>query len=66
MQKCDVVIFDNEITPSQQRNWEEASHVLVIDRHEVILDVFAARAQTKEASLQVRSSTDLLLQRKFL
>ncbi len=54
MQKCDVVIFDNEITPSQQRNWEEASHVLVIDRHEVILDVFAARAQTKEASLQVR------------
>jgi GTPase len=51
---CDVIIFDNEITPGQQRNWEEAAKVLVIDRHEVILDVFAKRAQTKEASLQVQ------------
>ncbi len=51
---CDVIIFDNEISPSQQRNWEEASKVLVIDRHEVILDVFAERAQTKEAALQVQ------------
>ena len=46
---CDVIIFDNEVSPSQQRNWEEESKVLVIDRHEVILDVFAERAQTKEA-----------------
>lgn len=52
--KCDVIIFDNEISPGQQRNWEEVAKVLVIDRHEVILDVFAKRAQTKEASLQVR------------
>ncbi|MBT3666806.1 MAG: GTPase HflX [Opitutae bacterium] len=52
--KCDVIIFDNEITPGQQRNWEELTKVLVIDRHEVILDVFAERAQTKEAVLQVR------------
>ncbi len=51
---CDVIIFDNEISPSQQRNWEEESKVLVIDRHEVILDVFAERAQTKEATLQVQ------------
>lgn len=51
---CDVIIFDNEITPGQQRNWEELTKVLVIDRHEVILDVFADRAQTKEAVLQVR------------
>lgn len=51
---CDVIIFDNEISPGQQRNWEEEAKVLVIDRHEVILDVFAERAQTKEASLQVR------------
>lgn len=51
---CDVIIFDNEISPGQQRNWEEAGKVLVIDRHEVILDVFAKRAQTKEASLQVQ------------
>ncbi len=51
---CDVIIFDNEISPGQQRNWEEEAKVLVIDRHEVILDVFATRAQTKEARLQVR------------
>jgi len=51
---CDVIIFDNEITPSQQRNWENATKVLVIDRHEVIIDVFAERAQTKEAALQVQ------------
>lgn len=51
--RCDVIIFDNEITPGQQRNWEELTKVLVIDRHEVILDVFASRAQTKEAVLQV-------------
>ena len=51
---CDVIIFDNELSPSQQRNWEEESKVLVIDRQEIILDVFAARAQTKEAVLQVK------------
>ena len=49
-----MIIFDNEISPSQQRNWEEESKVLVIDRHEVIIDVFAERAQTKEAALQVQ------------
>ena len=51
---CDVIIFDNEISPGQQRNWEELTKILVIDRHEVILDVFAERAQTKEAVLQVQ------------
>lgn len=50
---CDVIIFDNELSPGQQRNWEEASKVLVIDRHEVIIDVFAERARTREAVLQV-------------
>lgn len=50
---CDVIIFDNELTPAQQRNWEEISKVLVIDRQEIILDIFGARAQTKEARLQV-------------
>jgi GTP-binding protein HflX len=49
-----VIIFDNELSPSQQRNWEAESKVLVIDRQEIILDVFAARAQTKEAVLQVK------------
>ncbi|HAF58038.1 MAG TPA: GTPase HflX [Opitutae bacterium] len=52
--QADVLIFDNEISPAQQRNWETESQVLVIDRHEIILDVFAERAQTKEAKLQVK------------
>ena len=51
---ADVLIFDNELSPAQQRNWESESKVLVIDRHEIILDVFAERAQTKEAKLQVQ------------
>ncbi len=50
---CDCIIFDNELTPGQQRNWEKESGLCVIDRHEVILDIFAQRAQTKEAVLQV-------------
>lgn len=51
--EADVLIFDNELTPSQQRNWEKLAGVLVIDRQEVILDIFAQRAQTREARLQV-------------
>lgn len=51
--KADVLIFDNELTPSQQRNWEKLTGMLVIDRQEVILDIFAKRAQTMEARLQV-------------
>lgn len=49
----DVIIFDNELTPAQQRNWEELSTMVVIDRQEIILDIFAKRAQTREARLQV-------------
>jgi GTP-binding protein HflX len=52
--ECDVIIFDEELTPAQQRNWEGESKILVIDRQEVILDIFAERAQTKEATLQVQ------------
>jgi GTP-binding protein HflX len=52
-QKLDVIVFDNELTPSQQRNWEALAGVAVIDRQEVILDIFARRAQTREARLQV-------------
>lgn len=48
-----LVIFDEEISPSQQRNLEKAFGISVIDRTEVILGVFAQRAQTKEARLQV-------------
>ncbi|QQL46329.1 GTPase HflX [Sulfuriroseicoccus oceanibius] len=50
---CDCIVFDNEISPAQQRAWEEESKICVIDRQEVILDIFAQRAQTKEATLQV-------------
>jgi len=49
----DVIIFDNELTPSQQRNWEKLAGIAVIDRQEVILDIFGKRAQTREARLQV-------------
>ena len=52
--QCDVIIFDDELTPAQQRNWERESKMLVIDRQEVILDIFAERAQTREATLQVQ------------
>ena len=51
---CDCIIFDNELSPNQQRNWENDSDILVIDRQEVILDIFSLRARTKEARLQVQ------------
>ena len=51
--ECDVLIFDNELSPSQQRNWEELAGMTVADRHEIILDIFGARAQTREARIQV-------------
>lgn len=51
--ECDCIVFDNQLAPSQQREWEELSQICVIDREEVILDIFAKRAQTKEARLQV-------------
>ena len=51
---CDCIIFDNELSPNQQRNWENDSKILVIDRQEVILDIFSLRARTKEARLQVQ------------
>lgn len=49
----DCIVFDDALTPAQQRNWEKESRICVIDRQEVILDIFASRAQTKEAVLQV-------------
>ncbi len=51
--KADVVIFDNELSPGQIRNLELASDTKVLDRTEVILDIFASRARTHEAKLQV-------------
>ena len=51
--ECDCLVFDNQLAPSQQREWERAADMTVLDREEVILDIFAKRAQTKEARLQV-------------
>jgi GTP-binding protein HflX len=50
---ADVVIFDNDLSPAQARNLERALQVKVLDRSEVILDIFATRAQTVESRLQV-------------
>lgn len=49
----DLILFDDEITPQQQRNLEKFFARPVIDRTELILEVFAQRAQTKEARLQI-------------
>ena len=50
---ADCLIFDNLLSPSQQREWEKLANVTVIDREEVILDIFAKRARTREAVMQV-------------
>ena len=50
---ADVVIFDNDLTPAQTRNLEEATRIKVLDRSELILDIFATRARSTEARLQV-------------
>lgn len=50
---ANLVIFDDELSPSQIRNLEEATECKIIDRTILILDIFARRAKTKEAKLQV-------------
>lgn len=50
---ADVVIFDNELTPGQIRNLEQATGAKVLDRNELILDIFAAGARTHESRLAV-------------
>ena len=50
---ADVVIFDNDLGPAQARNLEKALGIKVLDRSELILDIFATRARTAEARLQV-------------
>lgn len=52
-QGCELVVFDDEISPQQQRNLEKILERVVIDRTELILGVFAQRAQTREAKLQI-------------
>ena len=50
---ADVVIFDEELTPAQGKGLEELLGVRVMDRSELILDIFATRARSKEARMQV-------------
>jgi GTP-binding protein HflX len=50
---ADVVIFDHDLTPTQQRNLEKALSCRVLDRTQLILDIFARRARTREGRLQV-------------
>ena len=50
---ADVVIFDHDLTPTQQRNLERAIDAKIIDRTQLILDIFASRARTREGRLQV-------------
>ncbi|MCL2444232.1 MAG: GTPase HflX [Treponema sp.] len=52
--EADLIIFDFNPNPSQQRNWEELSGIPVVDRQEIIIRIFADRATTREAELQVK------------
>jgi GTP-binding protein HflX len=51
--QADVLIFDNDLSPAQTRNLEKIIDLRVIDRTALILDIFAQRARTKEANVQV-------------
>jgi len=50
---ADVVIFSDDLSPSQQKNLEEAFQVKIIDRTQLILDIFARRATSREGKVQV-------------
>jgi GTP-binding protein HflX len=51
--EADMVLFDSELTPTQQRNIERVLDTKVLDRTQLILDIFARRARTREGQLQV-------------
>jgi len=51
--RAELIVFDNKLTPAQSRNLEAALEIVIVDRSEVILDIFASRAHTTEAKLQV-------------
>lgn len=56
MHKIDLVVFNHELTPTQERNLEKVLHCRVLDRVGLILAIFAQRAQTPEAKLQVEAA----------
>jgi GTP-binding protein HflX len=49
----DCIVFDRDISPSLQRNWEELTGLAAVDRQELIIKIFSQRARTREAELQV-------------
>ncbi len=51
--EADLVVFDSELSPTQQRNLEKALGSKVIDRTQIILDIFASRAHTREGRMQI-------------
>ncbi len=53
VEEIDIVVFDDELSPSQLRNIERELKVMILDRSNLILDIFAGRAQTAQAKTQV-------------
>lgn len=56
LQEADIVIFNDTLTPSQLKNLQRELDMPVLDRTALILDIFAVRARTREAKLQVESA----------
>ncbi len=62
--EANLLVFDDELTPAQQRNLEEVAGRKTLDRTQLILDIFARRARTREGRLQVElAQLDYLLPR---
>lgn len=59
---AELIVFDNNLSPSQGRNLERELDLVIVDRSEVILDIFASRARTYEAKLQVELAQLLYFQ----
>ncbi|MCS7066645.1 MAG: GTPase HflX [Fimbriimonadales bacterium] len=59
--EADLIIFDTDLTPVQQRNLEEITQTRVIDRTQLILDIFAQRARSRDGALQVELAQLLYL-----
>lgn len=59
---AELIVFDNNLSPSQGRNLERELDTVIVDRSEVILDIFASRARTYEAKLQVELAQLLYFQ----
>ncbi len=56
VQKANLVIFDDELTPAQSRNLQNAMGLKVLDRTELIMDIFSQRARTREGQLQIETA----------